>query len=126
MIRPAILLAALTACAPLAARPIDADWPEVASASDGRCTLSITGNGQVYRIAIEGLEPGEAGRYLLTNGDMTPIDWSIRANGEGLFARYYMPFRWSHEGGTVTVALRSEGCAVTASFPWRRATTRVS
>lgn len=109
-----------------AARPADADWPEVAAASDGRCSLSITGNGQIYRIAISGFEPGEAGRYVLTNGDMAPLDWTIRADGSGTIARYYMPFRWSRYGGTVNVAVSGADCSVAASFPWRRAEVKVS
>jgi hypothetical protein len=109
-----------------AAAQIDSNWPEVAYASDGRCAISVTGNGQTYRIGITGLEPGEAGRYLLTNGDMTPIDWSIRADGNGGFARYYLPFRWHRDGGTVSVSVTTADCAVTAAFPWRRAEVKVS
>jgi hypothetical protein len=126
MNRPAILLAALLAALPAAAQPVDADWPEVASAEDGSCTLSVTGNGQIYRIAIDGLQPGEAARYQLGNGDMQPIDWSVRADADGGFARYYIPFHWHSDGGTVSVSVATADCAVTASFPWRRATVRVS
>lgn len=126
MNRPAILLAALLAALPAAAQPVDAEWPEVASAEDGSCALSVTGNGQIYRIAIDGLQPGEAARYQLGNGDMRPIDWSVRADANGRFARYYMPFRWHHDGGMVNVMLSSADCAVSASFPWRRAGIRVS
>lgn len=126
MTRTALLIAALATALPAAARPIDGDWPEVVYVEDGRCAISVTGNGQAYRIAVIGFEPGEAARYVLTNGDMKPIDWSVRANGDGLFARYYMPFRWHRDGGTVSVSVNSESCALTASFPWQRAGIKVS
>lgn len=126
MTRTALLLAALAAALPAAAQPVDGEWPEVAYAENGQCAISVTGNGQVYRIAVSGLEPGEAGHYVLSNGDMTPIDWSIRANASGEFSRYYMPFRWHREGGTVSVSVSSESCALSASFPWQRAGIKVS
>lgn len=120
----AALLTLLAVAGPVSAA-IDADWAEVATASDGQCTLTVTGNGQAYRIAVSGLEPGAAGRYFLTNGNMKPIDWTIRADGNGTFARYYMPFRWGERGGTVGVAVDADDCSVSASFPWRRAEVRV-
>lgn len=119
-------LAALgLALQPAAARPLDAGWPVVASASDGDCALEVTGNGRVYLISATGLGEGRQGRYRLANGDMTPIDWSIRAGSDGRFARYYMPFRFHREGGTVDVRVDAPGCSLTASFPWRRAGVRV-
>lgn len=108
-----------------AASPRDGDWPVVAEAADGDCALVITGNGQFYRVAATGLGPGASGRYVLQNGDMTPIDWAIRADDQGGFARYYLPFRWHRQGGTVTVTVTRPGCALTAAFPWQRATVAV-
>lgn len=110
---------------PAAARPLDADWPVVASARDGDCGLEVTGNGRVYLIAATGLGAGQQGRYQLSSGDMTPIDWSIKAGGDGRFARYYMPFRFHRDGGLVEVTIATPDCAMTASFPWRRAGIRV-
>jgi hypothetical protein len=125
MIRPfAILpLVALTlaASAASAADPIDADWPEVARVQDGNCELSVTGNGRFYRIAASGLGGDAPGRFFLSNGDMKPLDWSIRSTGNGEFARYYLPFRWHREGGAVLVSLESARCNLAASFAWRRA-----
>lgn len=126
MNRIAIAAAALLAALPAAARPVDAGWPEVARVEDGACTITVTGNGQAYLIAVEGLDPGEVARYRLTNGDMIPIDWSVRADAGGRFARYYMPFRWHRDGGTVNVSLESDSCSVSTGFDWRRATVKVS
>ena len=116
-----MLLLMLTAPAS-AADPVDAGWSEVAFARDGDCALSITGNGQFYRIAASGLEPGSAARYILTNGDMKPLDWQVRADAGGQFARYYLPFRWHRTGDTVTVSLAGANCRLAAAFDWRRAT----
>lgn len=119
------LFALGAALQPAAARPLDAAWPIVASVRNGDCALEVTGNGQVYLISATGLSAGQRGRYQLSNGDMTPIDWSIKAGGDGRFARYYMPFRFHREGGMVDVTISTPDCAVTASFPWRRAGIRV-
>jgi len=122
MIRSAALALALVPAASAAAvEPIDAGWSEVARARDGNCALVVTGNGQFYRVAASGLEPGAGGRFVLTNGDMKPLDWDVRADGAGRFARYYLPFRWHRAGGTVEVALESARCTVSAAFDWRRA-----
>lgn len=110
---------------PASAQPLDADWPVVASARDGDCALEVTGNGRVYLVSATGLGAGQQGRYQLSNGDMAPIDWSIKAGGDGRFARYYMPFRWHRQGGTVEVAVNTPDCQLTAAFPWQRVGVRV-
>ena len=103
-----------------AAEPIDSGWPEVARAQDGDCELSVTGDGRFYRIAASGLGADAAGRFFLSNGDMKPLDWSIRAAGDGGFTRYYLPFRWHRDGGEVLVAVESARCSVSTTFAWKR------
>jgi hypothetical protein len=110
---------------PATAAPIGAAWPTVAAARDGDCALEVTGNGKFFLIAATGLGAGQEARYRLSNGDMKPIDWSIRASDGGRFARYYLPFRWGHageriEGGLVAVSVATPDCAVSATFPWKR------
>ena len=125
MIRPLTLVPflalTLAASAAAAAGPIDSTWPEVARAEDGDCALSVTGNGRFYRIAASGLGADASGRFLLSNGDMKPLDWTIRATGNGGFARYYIPFRWNREGGDVLVSLQSARCTISTGFAWQRA-----
>ena len=125
MIRPLALLPilalTLAASAVAAAGPVDSAWPEVARAEDGDCTLSVTGNGRFYRIAASGLGADASGRFFLSNGDMKPLDWTIRATGDGGFARYYQPFRWNRTGGDVLVSFQSARCDLSARFAWRRA-----
>ena len=113
--------ASLAASSATAAEPTDSGWPEVARAEGGGCALSVTGNGQFYRIAASGLGADAPGRFFLSNGDMKPLDWTIRATGDGGFARYYLPFRWHRDGGDVLVSLESAGCSLTTSFAWQRA-----
>ena len=129
MIRPLalvpVLALALAGSATSAAAPIDADWPEVARVQDGNCELSVTGNGRFYRIAASGLGPEAPARFLLSNGDMKPLDWSIRAADDGGFARYYLPFRWHRDGGEVLVSVQSERCDLITTFAWRRAEVEV-
>ena len=117
---PALALALLATTA-TASVPIDAQWPEVARAQDGDCELSVTGNGRFYRIAASGLGSEAPARFFLSNGDMKPLDWSIRAAGDGGFARYYLPFRWHRDGGEVLVSVQSERCDLAATFAWQRA-----
>lgn len=116
---------ALVACS-LAAAParaaLDQHWPEIASDRDGECRLEVTGTGRIFRLAAYGLGDGASGRYIVTNGAMTPLDWSIRANPSGSFARYYMPFRFGSRGDVVTVAVQSDRCDLSVSFPWTRYT----
>ena len=104
-----------------AVEPVDSGWPEVVRAEDGDCALSVTGNGRFYRIAAAGLGADASGRFLLSNGDMKPLDWTIRATGNGGFARYYIPFRWNREGGDVRISLQSERCDLNTTFAWQRA-----
>ena len=117
---PALALA-LSATTATASVPIDASWPEVARAQDGDCELSVTGNGRFYRIAASGLGSEAPAQFFLANGDMKPLDWSIRAAGDGGFARYYLPFRWHRNGGEVLVSVQSERCDLAATFAWQRA-----
>lgn len=106
---------------PAAAHPIDADWTEVARIDDGDCTLVVTGNGRFYRIATTGLGSGEAARYFLGNGSMRPIDWAVRADSSGDFARYYLPYRENHGDSTVSLSLTSASCSLSVSFAFERA-----
>ena len=125
MIRPLALLPLLAlnlaASAATAAGPVDSGWPEVARAEEGACALSVTGNGQFYRIAASGLGAGAPGRFFLSNGDMKPLEWTIRATGDGGFARYYLPFRWNRAGGDVLVSVESARCTISTGFAWQRA-----
>ena len=113
---------AIGAAAPShAVEPVEGGWSEIARDRDGDCRLSVTGEGRFFRIAATGLRPGERARLFLSNGDMKPLDWSIRADGRGEFARYYLPFRWHRDGDTVAVSLTGGECAVATAFDWRRA-----
>ena len=81
----------------------------------------MTGNGRFYRIAVTGLGSGESARYFVSNGTMRPIDWAVRADGSGSFARYYLPYRENHGDSTVALSLTSVGCNLSASFPFETA-----
>lgn len=115
------LTAPLVLAGPAAAiAPIDSGWPEIARSTDGDCALAIASNGRFYRIEISGLGAGEGARYRISNGAMKPIDWQVRANGEGRFARYYLPFREISAGDDVTVSFASQTCNLSAGFAWQR------
>lgn len=124
MFRPRLILPMLALCfaagTATAVEPIDSGWPELARARNGDCALSVTGNGRFYRISVSGLGAGAPGRFFLANGDMKPLDWTIRAAGDGGFARYYLPFRWHRSGGDVTVSVESARCDLSTTFAWRR------
>ena len=114
---PIFILSAIPAAA---AEPVDASWSEVASDRDGECRLTVMSEGRFFRIAASGLGSGEPARFFLSNGDMKPLDWAVRGDGAGEFARYYLPFRWHRDGDTVAVSLKSRQCELFATFDWRR------
>jgi len=120
---PLLALATLlsTTATAAAGQSTDAGWAEVARVEEGQCVLRVTGNGQFYRIAASGLGSGAAGRMVLANGDMKPLDWSIRAAADGGFARYYLPFRWHRTGDDVVVSIASARCSLATRFAWERA-----
>jgi len=120
--RKTLAIVAMLALTAPASAAIDSGWPVLAEASDADCSLTVSGNGRFVLIAAGGLEPGDAVRYQLRNGDMAPIDWTVRADGSGRFARYYIPFRWGQRGGTVQVDVTSASCQLSARFPWERYT----
>lgn len=120
------MLFALAAPATAQVAPVDASWPLVARARDGECRLTVTGEGRFFRIAAAGLGSGTPARYIVTNGDMLPIDWDVRADGAGRFARYYLPFRHDRNGESISgdvvrVAVSTPECDLVTAFVWRRA-----
>ena len=96
-------------------------WTRVASDRTGDCRGEVGTNGQFYVLSVTGLAPGEAGRLQLFNGDMTPIDWAIRASASGTWQHYYIPFRYNRgEGGMVRAQVSAAGCSLALEFPWQR------
>jgi len=95
-------------------------WQQVDYAEDGACRAEVRGNGQFYRIAGQGLAPGEVVRFHLQNEDIRPVEYRIVANGDGAWREFYVPFVWHLEGGIVRVNLASETCTLDLSFAWAR------
>ena len=97
-------------------------WQRVAYAEGEDCRAEVRGNGQIYRIVGAGLRPGETVRFHLTNADIPPVDYRIRAGQNGEWVKFYMPFLWNRAGGTVTVELDSASCSLELAFDWARQT----
>ena len=95
-------------------------WSQVDYAENGQCRAEVRGNGQFYRIAGQGLQPGEVVRLRLQNEDIKPLEYRVVANGDGAWRNFYVPFVWQHEGGTVNIGLASESCSLNLSFAWAR------
>ncbi len=96
-------------------------WYRVASDRSDGCRGEVGTNGQFYVLSVTGLTPGQAGRLQLFNGDMVPIDWTIRAGNDGTWQHYYIPFRYNRgEGGTVMAQVSAADCALALAFPWQR------
>jgi hypothetical protein len=120
----AISLAAVGAAAP----QLTDSWPSLVRAEDGDCRLEIVGNGKFMQIRASGLEPRGAVRFQLANAAMKPIDWQVRADGQGNWSQLYIPYLWSNgdgtvrnqpAGGTVAARLTTDTCAMAVSAPWR-------
>jgi len=121
-----VLAAALAATAASAAAydPIvlQRGWYRVDAFDDGECAGEVGTNGQFYVISASGFAPGEPAFLTITNGDMRPIEREVRADDDGRWQDYYIPFRFGHgEGDAVTVTLAGEHCMVALGFEWHRA-----
>ena len=95
-------------------------WGQVDYAESGECRAEVRSNGQFYRIAGQGLRPGEVVRLRLQNENIKPLEYRVVANGDGAWRNFYVPFVWHLEGGTVNVGLASESCRLNLSFDWAR------
>lgn len=121
--RPSSRLAALLACVASASAPaatIGDSWPLLAANRAGDCALTIASAGHAMQLRASGLIPGEAVRFVLTNGDMKPIIYTAFADPDGGLMRYYLPFRFGRDGGTVQVSIAAARCTVSSAAAWNR------
>ena len=95
-------------------------WQRVAYAEGEDCRVEVRGNGQFYRIAAAGLRPGEVVSFRLANSDVRPVEYRIVADLDGAWRKFYVPFLWHRDGGTVLVDLQSASCSVSLAFEWTR------
>ena len=95
-------------------------WAQIDYTEDGECRAEVRGNGQFYRIAGAGLEPGEVVSFHLENADIKPVEYRIVADPDGAWRQFYVPFLWHRDGGTVSVDLESASCSLNLSFDWAR------
>ena len=72
------------------------------------------------QLRASGLIPGEALRFVLTNGDMKPIAYTAYADNNGGLMRYYLPFRFGRAGGTVQVSIAAARCTLSSAAAWNR------
>jgi hypothetical protein len=118
------LAAASSAATALAADDIVVarGWPQVDRAQSDTCRAEVRGNGQIFRVAGSGFRPGESVHFHLENEDINPVEYLDKTDQSGAWRRFYIPFLWHREGGTVTVRLTSARCRLVLSFDWRRRT----
>ena len=95
-------------------------WAQVDYVEQDDCRAEVRTNGQFYRIAGAGLQPGEAVDFHLENADVRPIEYRIVADSDGMWRQFYVPFVWHRDGGTVLVDLQSASCSLALSFEWTR------
>ena len=67
-----------------------------------------------------GLQPGEEVGFHLQNEDIKPVHYRVVANSDGMWRKFYVPFLWHRDGGTVHVDLQSASCSLALSFDWTR------
>lgn len=118
-----VVCAAVLAAAPAAAYDpivIARGWQQVDAVRDGDCSGEVLSNGQFYVLTVTGLAPEQDARLVLTNGDMKPIDRTVRAKGDGTWQEYYIPFRENQpDGGLVEATITAPDCQVPLRFEWR-------
>ena len=112
-------LALAMAAGPIAATP-DGTAPLLGLDRADGCELSIAGSGKAMLLRANGLIPGEAYRFTLTNGDMKPLAFSGYADSQGGLVQYYIPFRLNRDGGTVRVSVTAARCSLAAQADWDR------
>jgi hypothetical protein len=95
-------------------------WQQVDYTEDGDCRAEVRGNGQFYRIAGAGLRPGEVVSFHLENSGIAPVEYRVVADEDGAWRKFYVPFLWHRDGGTVAVELQSASCSLQLSFEWSR------
>lgn len=95
-------------------------WTQVDYAEEGDCRAEVRTNGQFYRIAGAGLEPGEVVGFHLANAHVRPVEYRVAADADGAWRKFYVPFLWHRDGGTVLVDLESASCHLALSFEWAR------
>lgn len=117
----ALLLALSTAAAAYDPIVLTRDWYRVTKFANTACTGEVGTNGRFYVLTVDGLEPGEPAYLTIANGDMRRIERAVKADGEGRWRDYYIPFRFNRDGGNVSVTLASETCTVPFDFAWTRA-----
>ena len=97
-------------------------WERIDRFESEDCRGEIGTNGRFYVISATGFAPGESASLTITNGDMRPIERTVRADDDGQWRDYYIPFRYNRgEGGTVSVIVAGEQCTVPLGFGWSRA-----
>lgn len=97
-------------------------WERIDAFENGGCMGEVGTNGRFYVISASGFKPGERAFLSITNGDMRPIERTVRTDGAGEWRDYYIPFRPNRgEGAAVTVTLSGDACVVPLAFTWRRA-----
>ena len=117
--------AALAASATAQAASIGDSWPLLAANRTGECALTIASAGHAMQLRASGLIPGEAVRFVLTNGDMKPIAFTAFADNGGGLMRYYLPFRFGRDGGTVQVSIAAVRCNLVSAAAWNRELTTI-
>ena len=115
-----LVWAAMSGAAQAEQTSIGDHWPVLASDKSGDCELTIASAGKAMQLRARGLIPGEALRFALTNGDMKPIVLTAFADSSGGLMRYYLPFRFNRDGGTVRVGIAAARCNLFSDANWDR------
>lgn len=113
-------LAVLVMPAGTARAMIGDSWPLLGLDQDGGCDLTIASAGRAMQLRASGLIPGEAYRFVLTNGDMKPVAFTAYADNRGGLLQYYLPFRFNRDGGTVRIRIAAARCTLSAAADWDR------
>ncbi|MCT2558090.1 hypothetical protein N0B51_03760 [Tsuneonella sp. YG55] len=96
-------------------------WERVDRFEGQECTGEVGTNGKFYVISASGFAPDERALLTITNGDMRPLERTVRIDSRGRWQDYYIPFRYNRAGGPVAVTIAGEDCVVPLAFTWRRA-----
>lgn len=125
-------LACLAALAPVTATAVDEltvarGWTRVDEAESANCRAVLIGNGQFYRVSAFGLRGEEPVSFSVlnsavddVNGRIRPLEYRLKARGDGTLRQFYIPFIPNKQGGSVTISLASASCDLSLAFDWQR------
>jgi len=84
---------------------------------DGKCHMTVDGDGQVFTVHVDGLKPGES-LNLKSVSDGETLTSSAKARPDGSYGVTLFPAVEGRTSGKVTLWIKSSRCQLQTTFRW--------